>query len=179
MSENQNPVTAPIDGMKAMAHAIGNLPSDHAMYRREKLPTPVQDSFGTHTEKRSLVQGRAKVLEEVGEDRVLMFSIRLASGDKKVVGIGKTPDEWDPARGGQKMLGAGRDNTDADTYLMLVHQGDDSVPPKPIYLSESQLADISVAPEDENLTLNPYMESASEGRVIRIEGTIESVAILE
>jgi hypothetical protein len=179
MSEKQKDVLAPINGMATLAEALKDLPEDHAMFSREKLPNPVTDDFGTHTEKRKLEQGRAKILEEIQAGRVLMFSLNTPDGAKKVVGIGQTPDHHDPSRGGKKMLGAGRDNHDVGDYWMLVHKADDSEPPKPFYLSAEQIADLSLAPGDNDVLLHPFMENETEGRVIKIAGVVENVVTLE
>jgi len=178
MNEKQKSTT-PIRGMEALAAAFANLPPDHAMYKRELLLNPVVDTFGEHRQKRTLVQGRARIQEEVDMGGTVMFSIFNEDGTKKVVGVGTTPDSLDPSRGGQLMLGAGRDQHGADKYLMLVHQGIEGTPPKPFYLSAEQLRNISIAPGDENVTFNPFMESQAQGRTLQITGKVENVIVLE
>src|SRR6476646_9710123 len=102
-NKNTPPVVAPLLGMRALAEAFANLPPDRALYKRSKLDPPVTDTFGTHTEKRKLVDGRARIQQEIdaGAGYTLMFSTLDDAGVRRVVGIGRTPDEFNPNRGGK------------------------------------------------------------------------------
>jgi hypothetical protein len=179
MSQEQKP-SAPTDGMKALAIAFANLPPDQPSYGRQRLPKSVTDFTGIHEWKRPLEIGRARIQKEVERAGVtLMFSV-IDNGAKKVVGIGRTPAELDPARGGQFMIGAGRDRQGtADRYLMLVHQGIEGTPPTPFYLSAEQVQGISIAPGDENTAFNTFMDTPTEGRDLQVTGRVEAVALLE
>lgn len=169
---------APIEGMAALAKAFNELPADHAAYSRERLSEPIESNFGSKTEKRTLEIGRAKILEEIKAGQLLMFTVITEDGKNKVIEIGHTPDENNPSRGGEKMVGVGRDKREAGKYLMLVHGGEHS-PTSVRYLSDEELEGVSVAPGDTDLTFNPFMDSESQGRAITVSGTVEKVVTLE
>jgi hypothetical protein len=176
-------VTAPIDGMSALVHAFANLPHDKAYYKRDKLQTPTTDTFGTHIERRRLVEGRARIQQEIdaGAGYTLMFSSIDRDGAKRVIGIGRTPDELNPDRGGQFYITADRDGHGAKDYLMLVHDGVKDVPPHAFYLSAEQLNDVTLAPGDEDVTFNPVAmrDDPTRGKVIQVQGRVENVIVLE
>ncbi len=183
--ENKNMnVKAPVDGMNALAQAFANLPPDQALYKRDRLENPTADTFGTHTERRRLVQGRARIQEEIDARAgfTLMFSTIDNTGARRVVGIGRTPDELDPARGGKFYIDADRDGRGVKEYFMLVHDGTkEDIPPHARYLSAEQLRDVTVAPGDENLSFKPEAtrDDPTHGLVIQVRGKVESVIILE
>lgn len=182
---NKDSEIAPvIDGMKAIASAIGNLPHDQAQYRGDYLSKDYTDTLGTYTYERNLIDdgGRARIQEEIDAGGRLMLVVK--DGDKrKVVGIGRTPDEFRQEKGGQFVIGAGRDGINmpvTDDYFMLVDQGLDDTPPKPFYVSAEQLNGVSVGLRDEDVTLNEHLDTPTSGRsAIRITGTVESVSVLE
>lgn len=147
-------------------------------YRRERLPDPITDDFGTFTEKRELTVNRCVVSDELSKNRVVIFSLIDDEGTKKVVEIGKTPDKYNPNNGGQLLIDS-RVGEFSDFFMAVqvigqkveirgVDHGDLQ---RFFYLTPAEFESMSVAPGDHNFELPE--------RNFAVTGTVKNVATLE
>lgn len=155
----------------AIASELGRV-MEGGVYKRFPLPETITDDFGTFTEKRVLSMNRCNVSKELADGRVVIFSLYDTDGTKKVVEIGRTPDKFNPNKGGQLLIDP-RVGEYSDTF-MAIHvedKGRDHDIQRGFYITQAELAAMSVAPSDKDFEL--------PDRKFAVTGTVKNVATLE
>ena len=163
-------VTAPAQGMAALAIALNNLPEDNPGFRRTNQE--IVDDFGTTLEVRELATGRADVLEELTSGSQTAVGIKVRGGDKSaLIMIGKTPQRLDPTKGGTEsptaMAGNGRSPHD---YLMITHT--DGGEPLSSYMSAEQLTGLRLGVGDRLTAMLNVSSTSHELMQVDVEKVI-------
>lgn len=111
-------ISALTAGLGGFAMRIGDIlsqdPIERGVHRTEFLAQPVKDSFGEFRKKYTYVAGcrlnGSELVQGIPEDENLGEVVIVSEdtdGTKKHSSIGRTPDQWLPAKGGTPLEDAG------------------------------------------------------------------------
>ena len=166
---------------KGLRDALIADPAENGLHVAETLPRPVKDSFGEFNTKYHYEAGCTlpqELSRGVGE---IMFTLAPfeASEDERLVMVGPTPDQFDPARHGTAIPSGG----EVGPYLMAVVARDKNGVARPNsqlfrYLDESDLAGVVVKKgqmvgAQGHFGTNP--DRGPQGRQLWLDGRVEKV----
>lgn len=141
----------------------------------EILSKPVTDSFGTFVEKKTYTEGCSlgEVIDQEG--RVVSFTTQQENV-VRAVEVGKTPDTYNPNKGGKVIADAG----DPTEYLLVVQSKDNTTLQKRQdfrYLDKSEI-DGAVIRKGQQAAFQPFVQGQG-GRQIVIQGNVTSLFALK
>lgn len=149
------------------------------MYKRTHREQPQESNFGTFQDRLELVRGKYDVIEALEQAKAIVLVVENTDGTKKVIEIGKTPEEFDPRKNGKMLEGANRSQGDLDVdYLMIVHSAEGDVTGNR-YVSREEISGLKVGVNDSDVEFAPRNNGDGSGTQLRIAGMIEQVVAYE
>lgn len=160
-----------VDVVGGLANAMNRSAVERGIHSTEYFKEPRVDTFGTFVKKWRYTEG-CTIDTELENNRVgeLVVAMRRPDGQKRVASIGRTPSEWDPKQGSQKILaGAG----DPGDYLAVIVDGVGTEDERMTYryLDAVDIAGVTVE-HGERIT---FKENLQRRRHLSFEGTVERV----
>lgn len=157
-----------LGAIAAIGHEMAKPESKRGVH--ETVQIEAKDSFGEYTKQWKYTKG-CVLGTELNKPGVIEVALKMktADGADRTVGIGKTPAEYDPSKGGAHISSAG----DPGEYLLVVFDAGDAVKRTYRYIDAEELEGVTVEHGSTDLRLNP---NPARQRQMHVAGAIEQAS---
>ncbi len=158
-----------MSGIAGLAEAMSVDETTRGVHSTRRFAEVAKDGFGEFTKRWDYTEG-CVVSNELAKDEVgeILISMETDNGRKRLIGIGPTPSEWKPTKGGKQIPEAG----ESGDFLMVVFDSAFESGEKPKTYRYLDLADIDSMRVELGSKDIPLSVNQVRGRQLKLPGTV-------